>query len=86
MAPPVEQSGWTSKPWSTLWDKLETFTSIGPEPCEAKDPRGVLKYWGEFMQIPQKRSKEWLIHAGCMAECVLFAYKIAVEKNTEFKK
>lgn len=81
----MEQPGWTQERWSTLWDKLETCTSIGPEPWEAEDPMGVLKYWGEFVQTPQKLSKEWLVHAGSAAECLLFAYKVAVEKNTELK-
>lgn len=47
MAPPVEQPGWTLELWSTLWDKLETSTSIEPKPWEAKDPMRVLKHWGK---------------------------------------
>lgn len=47
MAPPVEQPGQTLELWSTLWDKLETSTSIEPKPWEAKDPMRVLKHWGK---------------------------------------
>lgn len=86
-APPVEQPGWTPEPWSTLWDKLETYTHIEPNPWKAKNPLGVLKYWGKFVQTPQKRSKEWLFHAGCMAEwlCSLHT-KLQLKIITEFEK
>lgn len=85
MAPPVEQQ-WTPELWNTLWDKLEICTSIEPKSWEAKHPMGVLKYLGKFVQTPKKHSKERLFHARCMAQCLLFAYKVAVEKNTELEK
>lgn len=86
MAPPVEQLVWTPEPRSTFWDKLETCAGIQPKPQEAKGPMGVLKYWGKFVQAPQQRSKEWLFHAGCMTECLLFTYKVAKKFENNLKR
>lgn len=86
VAPSVERPGRTQESRSTLWHKLETGTSIGPEPWEAQDPVGVLKYCREFIQTPQTCSKAWLIPAGRVAGCLLFAYKVAVEENAELDK
>ena len=52
MAPPVERPGWMQEPWSMLWDKIEPCTNVGPEPWRDKDPMGVLKFWGEFIETP----------------------------------
>lgn len=86
LAPSAERPGWMQEPWSTLLHQLETWTSIGPKAWEAKDLEGVLKFCRESLQTPQICSKEWLIPAGHMVGCLLFAYKVAVEENAELDK
>lgn len=59
---------------------------MGPEPWEAKNPMEALKYWGEFMQTSRTRFEERLIPASQMTGCLLFAYKVAMEKNEELEQ
>lgn len=46
----------------------------------------ALKYWGEFMQTSRTRFEERLIPASQMTGCLLFAYKVAMEKNEELEQ
>lgn len=75
-APPVEQPGWEPEPWNTLWDRWETCTQVGPEPWNEQGPVDLLKYWGQFIELPNTKARERLQHAGRMRSSLLSSFKV----------
>lgn len=59
---------------------------MGLQPWSEKYPLDLLKYWGQFVEVPQTNPKELLQHAGRMGEALLSVFKVTWEGLQELEE